>query len=90
MTKMLKALDLPTLQQRRNGLRLTFLSKIVEEVVPAIPAEKYSLPIKKKRKISAKIVEGFCLFLVTKPFANQLWLDKSVIRARVEHRPNST
>ena len=38
MTRMLKDLDLPTLQQRRKELRLTFLFKIVEGMVPAIPA----------------------------------------------------
>ena len=54
MTKMLKDLDLPTLQQRRKVLRLTFLFKIAENLVPAIPPENYLKPIKNKRNIKAK------------------------------------
>jgi hypothetical protein len=38
MTKMLKDLDLTTLQQRIKELRLTFLFIIAEGLVPAIPS----------------------------------------------------
>ena len=48
---MLKDLDLPTLQQRRKELRLTFLFKIAEGLVPAIPSDRYLTPIKNKRNI---------------------------------------
>ena len=51
VTKMLKDLDLPTLQQRRKELRLTFLFKIAEGLVPAIPSDRYLTPIKNKRNI---------------------------------------
>ena len=55
VTKMLSDLDLPTLQQRRKELRLTFLYKIAEDLVPAIPSDKYLKPIRDKRKRTAKV-----------------------------------
>ena len=38
--------DLPTLQERREDLWLTFLYKVVEGMVPAIPPDKYLTPRK--------------------------------------------
>ena len=38
--------DLPTLPERREDLRLTFLHKMVEGLVPAIPPDKYLTPRK--------------------------------------------
>ena len=46
-------LDRPTLQYRRKKLRLTFLFKIAEGLVPAIPSDRYLIPIKNKRNIKA-------------------------------------
>ena len=46
---------LQTLQQRRKELRLTFLYKIAEDLVPAIPSDKYLKPIRDKRKRTAKV-----------------------------------
>ena len=37
VTKMLKDLNLPSLQLRRRNLRLSFLFKVVEGMIPAIP-----------------------------------------------------
>ena len=53
VTNMLQELSLPSLQQRRKELRLIFLFKIAEGMVPAIPADRL-LQIKTKRKITAK------------------------------------
>ena len=46
VTSLLIKHDLPTLQERREDLRLTFLYKVVGGLVPAIPPEKY-LPLQK-------------------------------------------
>ena len=54
VTKMLKDLDLATLQSRRRNLRLSFLFKIVVGLTPAIPPDKYLEPIQNKRKITVK------------------------------------
>ena len=51
MTNMLIDLDLPILQQRRKELRLTFLFKIAEGLVPAVPADEYLVPKKESRQI---------------------------------------
>ena len=51
MTNMLKNLDLPVLQQRRKELRLTFLFKIVEGLVPAIPKKDYVTVAREGRNI---------------------------------------
>ena len=65
---MLKDLNLPTLQERRRNLRLSFLFKIAEGMLPSLPSETYLTPIKNKRKIipkkfkdcvSKKLVETF-------------------------------
>ena len=53
VTKMLADLDLQSLQQRRKELRLTFLFKVVEGLVPAIPASDYIVPVTHKRRIRA-------------------------------------
>ena len=55
---MLVDLDLQTLQQRRKELRLTFLYKIAEDLVPAIPSDKYLKPIQGKRNKTAKVFPG--------------------------------
>ena len=51
VTSLLTKYDLPTLQERREDLRLTFLYKVVGGLVPAIPPEKYLTPQKASRNI---------------------------------------
>ena len=53
MTKMLKDLELPTLQQRRKELRLSLLYKISEESVQGIPRDTYLQKVREKRNITA-------------------------------------
>ena len=50
---MLADLNLQTLQERRKEVRLTFLFKVVEGLVPAIPASDYLVPVQHKRRIHA-------------------------------------
>ena len=50
ITNMLSTLQLPTLQERRSDLRLTFLYKVVEGLVPAIPSD-FLTPHKPGRRI---------------------------------------
>ena len=60
MTNMLESLNLSPLAQRRKELRLTFLFKISERLVPAIDKETYLVPPRTGRKITAsKKFEGF-------------------------------
>ena len=51
MQKLLRKLDLPPLQVRRQQLRLTFLFKVVEGLVPAMPPEHFFSFSKPGRKI---------------------------------------
>ncbi|KAL8565040.1 hypothetical protein ACOMHN_003416 [Nucella lapillus] len=51
ITNMLSTLKLPTLQQRRRDLRLTFFYKVVEGLVPAIPSADILTPSKTGRRI---------------------------------------
>ena len=53
-TKMLKDLDLPSLQSRRKEKRLIFLFNIQNGTVPAIPKDDFLKPIKPKRQIRAR------------------------------------
>ena len=41
VTAMLENLDLPSLQERRNHLRLIFMFKVVEGLVPAMPPDQF-------------------------------------------------
>ena len=59
ITKMLADLDLQTLQERRKELRLTFLFKVVEGLVPAIPSPDYLVPVRNKRRIRATKLSDF-------------------------------
>ena len=54
ITRMLKELDLPTLQTRRQQQRLIFFYKVVEGQIPALPAEDFIKTHKPKRQIRAK------------------------------------
>ena len=56
VTNMLKDLKLPSLEERRRQLRLLFMYKVVEGLVPAMPADQFFEPQSKaKRQIKAKI-----------------------------------
>jgi hypothetical protein len=48
---MLQDLKIPLLQDRRKDKRLTFLYKIVEGLIPAIPADPFLTPLRNKRQI---------------------------------------
>ena len=54
MTKMLKDLNLPSLQQCLKELQLSLLFKIAEGSVPVIPADAYLELAKIKRTITPK------------------------------------
>ena len=51
VSNMLKDLDLPTLQTRRRNLRLSFLFKVAEGMLPPLPPDVYLTQMKNKRKI---------------------------------------
>lgn len=59
VTNMLQDLGLPPLQDRRRDLRLTFLFKVVEGLVPAIDINDYLRKQRPKRTIRAKRFENF-------------------------------
>ena len=54
VTNMLRDLELPSLQQRREFNKLVFLFKIAGGMVPAINSEDYLKPQREKRRIKAK------------------------------------
>ena len=54
VTKMLNDLKLENLQLRRTSLRLVFLYKVVEGLVPAINPSEFFVKSKPKRKNQAK------------------------------------
>ena len=59
VTNMLQDLQLPTLQERRRQLRLTFLYKVVKGQVPAINNEHFLKLQRLKRTIRAKQFENY-------------------------------
>ena len=54
VTRMLATLELSSLEQRRSVNRLVFIYKVVEGLVPAIPADEFLKPQKKKRQIRSR------------------------------------
>ena len=54
ITKMLQNLQLPSLQDRRKHLRLKFMYKVVEGLVPAIPSDLYLTPKEPGRRIQPR------------------------------------
>ena len=55
VTSMLDQLKLPSLQERRQQLRLIFMYKVVEGLVPAVPPQQFLTPIKNnKRRIKPR------------------------------------
>ena len=51
ITKMLKDLNLPSLQDRWREKHLILLYKIAVGLIPAIPAESFLIPVQNKRRI---------------------------------------
>ena len=54
VTRMLETLELSSLEQRRSVNRLVFMYKVVEGLVPAIPADEFLKPKKPKRQIRSR------------------------------------
>lgn len=54
VTSMLEQLELPSLQDRRKQLRLTFMYKVVEGLVPAINIREYLSPQGNRRSIRTR------------------------------------
>ena len=59
VTRMLKDLELPPLQDRRRSSRLIFLYKVIEGMVPAIQPDEYIQPAKNKRQVKVKTDKDF-------------------------------
>ena len=59
ITRMLKQLELPLLQERRKMARLTFFFKVAEGLVPAMPHDIYLVPIRGKRQIRPKTFKDY-------------------------------
>ena len=69
ITKMLKDLNLPSLQDRWREKRLIFLYKIVEGLIPAIPAESFLTPVWNKRMIKTTSRSDFTSSNIISRFA---------------------
>ena len=54
VTRMLRDLAIPLLQDRRKANRLIFFYKVVGGQVPALPCHEYLTPIRNKRQIKSK------------------------------------
>ena len=65
---MLKDLELPTLQERRRQLRLAFLYKVAEGLIPSLPPDKYLKTIRNKRQIKPKIFSDHITSNVVKTY----------------------
>ena len=60
VTRMLKDLNLPSLQDRQKANRLVFFYKVVEGLVPTLPCHDYYLtPVREKRRIVPKTFTDF-------------------------------
>ena len=59
ITKMLKDLNLPSLQVRRRENCLIFLYKIAAGLIPTIPAESFLTPVRNKRQIKTTSRSNF-------------------------------
>ena len=68
VTRMLDQLELPSLQRRRKMNRLTFLYRVVEGQVPALPCHDILTKIRGKRQIKPK---QFKNCVTTNPIDNQ-------------------
>ena len=54
---MYRILELETLEERRQSLRLTLMYKVVEGLVPALPTDAFVTFSKRKRQIKPKTFE---------------------------------
>ncbi|CAC5368405.1 unnamed protein product [Mytilus coruscus] len=54
ITNMRRQLEMETLEERRHSLRLILIYKVVEGLVPALPADNFVTPARPKRIIKAK------------------------------------
>ena len=54
VTGLLKKYNFPTLQERREDLRLTLLFKVIERMVPAIPPSEFLIPQTSGRKFAPR------------------------------------
>ena len=59
ITNMRKDLKLPTLEERRKQLRLIFMFKVVEGLVPAMPANQFFEPVSKSNQ--SQEIQGLCI-----------------------------
>jgi len=60
VTSMLKTLDLQDLQERRKDLRLTYMFKVVNGLIKAMPPENFLTPTRTGcRRIKAKAFSGY-------------------------------
>ena len=69
ITKMLKDLNLPSLQDRWREKRLVFFYKIAEGLIPAIPAESFLTPVWNKRLIKTTSRSDFTSSNIISRFA---------------------
>ena len=73
VTNMLESQNLPSLQRRRKEIRPSLLCKVVEGLVPAVPAQVFLTLITNKRHIKAKTFTD----CVTKNFVEKKHLNNS-------------
>ena len=66
---MLRDHNIPPLQTRRRDARLTFMYRVVEGLVPAVPAQTYLTPAKPKRSVRAKQFKDYTSVNVVAKFA---------------------
>ena len=66
---MLKDLNLPSLQDKQREKRLVLLCKIAEGLIPAIPAESFLTPDRKKRQIKTTSRSDFTSNNIIRRFA---------------------
>ena len=69
IAKMLKDLNLPSLQDKRREKRLVFLYKIAPGLIPAIPAEPFLTPVRNKRQIKTTSRSDFTSSNIIRKFA---------------------
>ena len=59
VTRMRQELELETLEDRRISLWLILMYKVVEGLVPALPASRFTKPARPKRRITPKCFQDF-------------------------------
>ena len=69
VTRMLETLELSSLEQRLSVNRLVFMYKVVERIVPAIPADEFLKPPKPKK--ADQISEIYRSYDITKNLVNR-------------------